>query len=88
MTESVQREEADTGLRAYAVAPGVIDTDMQEIIRNKTPADFPEVAKFLELKASGSFNRPEFVARHILELAFDPERKADSVVIRLPPESA
>jgi benzil reductase ((S)-benzoin forming) len=86
LTEVVQLEEAESGLRAYAVAPGVIDTDMQALIRACPPERFPDVERFHELKRAGRFNSPEFVAREILALAFDPARRPDSVVVRLPDE--
>ena len=48
MTECIALEEAAQGLRAHALAPGVIDTDMQRLIR-ATPAErFPEVDRFVE----------------------------------------
>ena len=86
LTECVQLEEQAYGLRAYAVAPGVIDTDMQSRIREYRPEDFPEVERFLELKRSDGFNTPEFVAEHLLAIAFDPARRPDEVVVRLPDE--
>jgi len=86
LTECVQLEEQAYGLRAYAVAPGVIDTDMQSRIRECRPEDFPEVERFLELKRSDGFNTPEFVAEHLLAIAFDPARLPDEVVVRLPDE--
>lgn len=68
MTECVALEEESHGLRAYSVAPGVVDTSMQAMIRS-TPADkFPGRDRFLELKELGRFNTPEHVARYILAL--------------------
>lgn len=85
LTECVALEEADTGLRAYAVAPGVIDTAMQELIRN-TPAErFPLVDKFLEMKRNDAFNTVGFVADKLLDLAFG-DAGGDEVVVRLPAE--
>jgi NAD(P)-dependent dehydrogenase (short-subunit alcohol dehydrogenase family) len=86
MTEVAQLEEEAHGLRAYAVAPGIIDTQMQELIRGTSAEKFPMVDKFLELKANDSFSSPEFVAQRLLELAFDPEHRPDSVCLRLPME--
>jgi len=80
-------EEADAGLRALAVAPGVVDTDMQAAIR-ATPADrFPAVDRFLARKRDEAFNSPEWVADHILRLAFDPAAAPGDVVVRLPDEA-
>ena len=88
LTECVQLEERDHGLRAYAVAPGVIDTAMQERIRSCSPDLFPEVERFLEMKREGNFNTPTFVARELLALAFDSKRRSDEVVVCLPDEKA
>lgn len=86
LTECIALEEVDSGVRAYAVAPGVVDTDMQALIRS-TPEDrFPGVDYFIGLERDGGFNSIEFVAQHILEIAFDPEKRTDEVDIRLPSE--
>ena len=86
MTECVALEEASSGLRAYALAPGVIDTDMQSLIRATPAARFPDVARFVEMKRANDFNTPAFVAAHILALAFDPAERPSEVCIRLPDE--
>jgi benzil reductase ((S)-benzoin forming) len=86
LTEVVQLEEGDHGLRAYAVSPGVVDTDMQALIR-ATPADrFPAVERFRQRKAEGRFNSPAHVARHLLAIAFDGDRRPEPGAIRLPDE--
>jgi NAD(P)-dependent dehydrogenase (short-subunit alcohol dehydrogenase family) len=84
MTECVQEEERVSGLRAYSVAPGVIDTDMQAEVRASDPAAFPQLPRFLELKRQGSFNTPEIVAEHLLAIAFDPERRPTQVCVQVP----
>ena len=87
LTECVQLEEQAEGLlRAHAVAPGVIDTDMQALIRACTPDVFPEVERFVEMKRNDSFNSPGFVARHLLAIAFDPASRPPEVTVRLPDE--
>ncbi len=87
LTETVALEEADRGLRAHAVAPGVVDTAMQERIRGCEREVFPELDKFLELKRTEGFNTVPFVARHLLEIAFDPEQRPADTVVRLPAEN-
>jgi NAD(P)-dependent dehydrogenase (short-subunit alcohol dehydrogenase family) len=86
LTECAQLEEADTGLRAYSVAPGVVDTAMQELIRGCPPERFPKVADFIAMKRADAYNRTEFVAQHLLEMAFDPDRNESEVALRLPYE--
>jgi NAD(P)-dependent dehydrogenase (short-subunit alcohol dehydrogenase family) len=73
-------------MRVHAVAPGVVDTDMQAKIRSLTEKEFPMVEKFLALKRDDAFNSPAFVARHLLAIAFDPAARPDAVVVRLPNE--
>ncbi len=86
LTECIQLEEAEAGLHAYAVAPGIIDTDMQTAIRSMTPTQFPMVEKFIELKRQEAFNTPAFIADRLLAIAFDEGAEPDSVVLRLPAE--
>ena len=70
MLTQVLREEASvTGLRIYAVAPGLVDTAMQEQIR-ATPAEvMPDVGRFHEAKEQERFNEPRWVARNLLAIA-------------------
>lgn len=86
LTETLQLEEGARGLRAHAVAPGIVDTDMQALIRRQSPEVFPEVDRFRRLKEDEAFNSLSFVAEHILRLAFDPAARMEGVVVRLPAE--
>jgi benzil reductase ((S)-benzoin forming) len=88
VTRVVAAEEADAGLRAYAVAPGVVDTEMQAAIRATSPDRFPAVERFRELRATGGYNSPAWVADHILALAFGEGGGLDreAVVLRVPDE--
>ena len=72
LTRVVAAEEADAGLRAFAVAPGVVDTEMQAAIRSTSADRFPAVERFHELKRTDAFNSPAWVADHILGLFDDP----------------
>lgn len=84
ITEVVAAEER--GIRALAVAPGVVNTEMQDQIRREDPDRFPDVDRFRELEREGRFNSPQFVADRLLALAFDPDERTDDVVLRLPDE--
>ncbi len=72
LTRVVAAEEAESGLRAFAVAPGVVDTGMQAAIRESSPDRFPRVERFREIKRTEAFNSPAWVADHILGLVEDP----------------
>lgn len=86
LTEVVALEEAEIGLRAHSIAPGVIDTAMQSLIRASSADDFPDVEHFKERKRSGNFNSVRFVADEFLAIAFDPDRRPESVAVRLEDE--
>ncbi len=88
LSQCIAIEEAEAGLRVHAVAPGIVDTDMQTMIREASEEDFPMRQRFVEAKAADSFNSIPFVAEHILGLTFDPAQKSDEVDIRLPNEKA
>lgn len=86
LTQCIALEEEGAGLRAHAVAPGVVDTDMQAMIRESPEEDFPALDRFLEMKRDDTFNTVGFVADFLLALAFDPAQKTDEVDIRIPNE--
>ncbi len=86
ITEVVALEERGAGLEAYAVAPGVVDTGMQELIRSCTPEQFPAVGRFLQIAADGAFRSAEWIADRLLDLAFtgrDPALRTAGTVLRL-----
>jgi benzil reductase ((S)-benzoin forming) len=90
LTRVVAVEEADAGLRALAVAPGVVDTDMQAAIRATPAADFPSLDRFLALARDDAFNSAAWVADQVLRLAFesapDGGDEGADVVVRIPDE--
>ncbi|WP_423196611.1 MULTISPECIES: SDR family oxidoreductase [unclassified Cupriavidus] len=57
-------------LRAVALAPGVVDTGMQETIRG---ADFADVARFRDLKANDKLASPDDTARRIVAYLARPD---------------
>ena len=75
-----------TDFRAYSIAPGVIDTDMQAMIRSTSKEDFPMLDKFLSIKEEDAFNSAPYVAKNILELALTQGPQTLSVVQRFPNE--
>ncbi len=86
LTEVVALEEREIGLRAHAVAPGVVDTAMQQRIREMPEDRFPDAPRFRERKRTGAFNSPGYIADELLALAFDPERWTEEVALRLADE--
>ncbi|WP_313380925.1 SDR family oxidoreductase [Achromobacter insolitus] len=62
----VKAEQGADGARIVALAPGIVDTDMQVAIRSSDPESFPALAKFQEFHATGKLSSPANVASRIL----------------------
>lgn len=75
------QEEAPHGNRVFALAPGVIETGMQALIRTQDEEAFPDVERFRELHSSGKLLSPESPAAAVLRLAFGAPLAAESVVL-------
>ena len=54
------------GARLVSLAPGVIDTDMQQQLRSGDPAAFPDVGRFQDLKQQGQLSAPDEAAQRVL----------------------
>ncbi|MCL4154497.1 UNVERIFIED_CONTAM: hypothetical protein GTU68_045260 [Idotea baltica] len=55
-------------IKVTALAPGVVDTSMQDLLRDLPEAQFPSVGRFISLKKENKLWSPEYVAERILEL--------------------
>ena len=58
----------DQTLSICSLAPGVVDTAMQGLIRETTASEFPDVARFRAMKADGVLRDPHDVATEIVAL--------------------
>jgi benzil reductase ((S)-benzoin forming) len=69
-TEAAQNEAnlSGNGIRYFAVAPGVVDTAMQEDIRKAKPTAFSSLNKFQGLHASKQLSSPNHAAEKIIFL--------------------
>jgi benzil reductase ((S)-benzoin forming) len=55
-------------VKIVSFSPGVVNTEMQEEIRNSQPEQFPELDRFKEMKESGRLLEPNYVADQMLKL--------------------
>lgn len=62
-------------VKVIGVAPGIIDTDMQSIIRGTTNEQFALRPKFVELKEAGQLVPPDKAGEKLLELLISPDFK-------------
>ena len=74
-TRCLALEEAakPNGARVCAMAPGVIDTDMQVHLRNADEAAFADRSRFLDLKAKGQLSSATDCAKKLLVYMNAPE---------------
>jgi benzil reductase ((S)-benzoin forming) len=78
---SVGAEQAERGgVRVLAVAPGVVATGMQAMIRGTDERDFPPVARFRRLHAEGQLEDADDVARRLWTLLDADEPGTGAVV--------
>lgn len=71
MISEVAQEEADldnTGIKVFAVAPGVVDTEMQSNIRSAPESGFSKLEKFKGLKSENALSSAAEAAEKILYL--------------------
>lgn len=69
-TKVAAKENSHSEFRFFSVAPGIVDTQMQDEIRQASALDFPEIERFKSYKANGDLSSPEQVASkisHMLE---------------------
>ncbi|MGD0312706.1 MAG: SDR family NAD(P)-dependent oxidoreductase [Acidimicrobiales bacterium] len=91
ITEVVALEEGGAGLAAHALSPGLVDTDMQALIRSTRPEQFPQGDRFRQVHRDGAFNSAEWVAAFILDRLVigagpAPGAGAEGVRLRVPDE--
>jgi NAD(P)-dependent dehydrogenase (short-subunit alcohol dehydrogenase family) len=68
-------EQADKPhpVKVVSLAPGVIDTGMQQQLRSADPARFPERERFAQLKQEGLLDTPEQAAAKVLAFLRRPD---------------
>jgi benzil reductase ((S)-benzoin forming) len=66
-TDCFFKEELEKGLspKVYCVAPGVVDTQMQSVIRSASQDDFSSLEKFVRLKADDLLFSADEVAKRL-----------------------
>lgn len=65
-----EQEDKKFPVEAMAVAPGIIDTEMQSTIRATPDGQFIHKQRFVELKETGQLVKPEIAGEKLKELLF------------------
>lgn len=71
-SQVLQKEHPD--FKVFAVAPGIVDTPMQEEIRMADKNQFPDLEKFKDYKASGALSSAREVALKYLSIIEETEK--------------
>lgn len=75
-------EESQSSVRVYSVAPGVVDTEMQGIIREADATKFSALQKFHALHENHQLQTPAYIAKELFELV---NRAPKEVLQRIEP---
>lgn len=70
---ALDEAQLPNGAHVCALAPGVIDTDMQVQLRGADAAAFPDRGNFERLKTSGQLSSPAEAARRVLAFLARPD---------------
>jgi benzil reductase ((S)-benzoin forming) len=70
-TTSLEQKSKPHPVRIISVLPGVVDTGMQNKLRNSDAEDFPMKPRFEQLYQENLLSRPQEVADKIIRLIFD-----------------
>lgn len=82
--QTIQLEEQQLGrsnFHCLSVAPGVVDTEMQALIRSSSEEAFSEVERFKDYKTSNQLYSPELVSKKLHKLVHST--KTDKVLYSL-----
>ena len=83
-SENIQLEQSfiptENQIKVFSVAPGVIDTQMQDQIRETSPEDFSNVEKFITLKANNELASPKETADLLLNIIDNRDNYSDVVL--------
>ncbi len=76
----LEQTEQKHPIQVVAIAPGVIDTDMQNTIRGSNKEAFPNVERFKAMKASGSLLSPQECASKLLSYLHSPLMQTNGAI--------
>ncbi|SEB20696.1 benzil reductase ((S)-benzoin forming) [Thalassobacillus cyri] len=82
-TVAAELENQEKDHRILAYSPGVMDTDMQDVIRSASKEAFQDVKKFRKLKEEGQLRGPDTVSAVLMDLLNKPNEIENGKVYKL-----
>lgn len=82
LTQTIALEQAEVNypIKVFAIAPGVVDTDMQKEIRQSDKSDFKDIERFIALKEDGGLNDAGTVGKQIYQMDNDETLQSGSIL--------
>ena len=82
MTRVIAEEQtqSERPIEIWNYNPGVMDTDMQAVIRTHTEMDFPNIKKFQDLHKEDKLKDPYEVAKDLVKKMESPQESGTTVV--------
>lgn len=77
---ALEQEGVANGVKVLAIAPGVVDTEMQAQIRKSAKDDFKDVERFVALKTDGGLNDAATVGERIYQMDHDETIVSGSIL--------
>jgi len=65
------RENIHTGFKIFSIAPGIVNTNMQDEIRDSAPEDFSRLQEFIAYKNDNKLAEPEHVSQKYIKVLSD-----------------
>lgn len=75
-----EQQDVDRPVKVFSIAPGVVDTEMQDEIREVEPENFRDLDRFVQLKKEGLLTSPEEVAEKIADIINHPHNYPERIM--------
>lgn len=70
-TVALEQDETNTGHKIIAFSPGIMDTEMQAVIRSSSASAFSGVKTFQQYKENNALRNPALIASVLIDILFD-----------------
>jgi benzil reductase ((S)-benzoin forming) len=78
-TAALEQQTAGSSHKIIAFSPGVMDTDMQDVIRSSAKEDFHDLEKFQTYKEKGMLRDTDTVANALIDLLLKKEIESGKI---------
>jgi benzil reductase ((S)-benzoin forming) len=75
-----EQQDFNNPVKVYSIAPGVVDTEMQDEIREVDPENFRELDRFVKLKKDDQLVNPKDVGKKFVDIMEHPENYPKSIM--------